>query len=162
IARTNRDVPKHEGITYFVIDLDQPGVDVRPLKEMTGGATFNEVFFNDAVVNEADRIADVDHGWAVAVTTLSHERKNLGGNMRAAGRAMLGIGIGDESGPPRPDGNTRVGDLGGGDSTGMAAAFGGGNMFKMLPMLFPGKGDDALIRQDLAKLYTQMEIMRYT
>jgi alkylation response protein AidB-like acyl-CoA dehydrogenase len=162
IARTNRDVPKHEGITYFVIDLEQPGVDVRPLREMTGGATFNEVFFNDAVVNDADRIGEVDHGWNVAVTTLSHERKNLGGNMAAAGGAMLGIGLGEVSGPPRPDGATRVGDLGGsGGMGGMAAAF-GGDMFKMLPMMFPGKNRDPLIRQELAKLYSQMEIMRYT
>src|SRR3546814_12326006 len=48
IARTAVDVPKHEGITYFVIDMDQPGIEVRPLKEMTGGATFNEVFHTDA------------------------------------------------------------------------------------------------------------------
>jgi alkylation response protein AidB-like acyl-CoA dehydrogenase len=162
IARTNREVPKHDGITYFVIDLEQPGVEVRPLKEMTGGATFNEVFFNDARVPDENRIGDVDHGWSVAITTLSHERKNLGGNMGAMGGAMLGIGIGADSGPPRPDGNTRVGDLGGGGGNAMAAAFGGGDMFKMLPMMFPGKGKDPLIRQDLAKLYTQMEIMRYT
>jgi alkylation response protein AidB-like acyl-CoA dehydrogenase len=161
IARTNRDVPKHDGITYFVIDLDQPGVEVRPLKEMTGGATFNEVFFSDAVVPDANRIGEVDRGWPVAVTTLSHERKNLGGNMMSMGGAMLGIGIGDDAGPPRPDGTTRVGDLAG-SGGGFGAAFAGGDMFKMLPMLFPGKGQDPLIRQDLAKLYTLMEIQRYT
>jgi len=159
IARTNRDVPKHEGITYFVIDLKQPGVEVRPLKEMTGGATFNEVFFSDARVEDANRIGDVDRGWSVAVTTLSHERKNLGGNMGAMGGAMLGIGIGGDGGPPRPDGNARVGDLGG--SGGPAMAF-GGDMFKMLPMMFPGKGKDPIVRQELAKLYSQMEIMRFT
>ena len=90
IARTNPDVPKHEGITYFVIDMDQPGVEVRPLKEMTGGATFNEVFFTDARVPHANVIGDVDRGWAVAVTTLSHERKSLGaggmGGMAGGGR----------------------------------------------------------------------------
>ena len=55
IARTRADVPKHEGITYFVIDMDQPGIDVRPLKEMTGGATFNEVFLSDARVPRRHR-----------------------------------------------------------------------------------------------------------
>jgi alkylation response protein AidB-like acyl-CoA dehydrogenase len=159
IARTNPDLPKHEGITYFVIDLEQPGVEVRPLKEMTGGATFNEVFLSEARIPDADRIGDVDRGWAVAVTTLSHERKSLGGSgMGAMGGAMLGIGIGGESGPPRPDGSARVGDLGAGGGPGMAF---GGDMFKMLPALF-GRQHDAIVRQDLARLYTQMEISRYT
>ena len=162
IARTNRELPKHEGITYFVIDLQQPGVEVRPLKEMTGGATFNEVFLNDARIPDADRIGDVDRGWPVAVTTLSHERKSLGaGGMggMAGGGAMLGIGIGgDEGGPPRPDGTARVGDLGGAGGPGFAL---GGDMFKLLPALF-GKQHDPVVRQDMARLYSQVEISRYT
>jgi alkylation response protein AidB-like acyl-CoA dehydrogenase len=159
IARTNRDVPKHEGITYFVLDLHQPGVEVRPLKEMTGGATFNEVFFDDARIPDRDRIGDVDRGWPVALTTLSHERKNLGAGGMAGGGAMLGIGIGGSAAaaPSRPDGNARVGDLG----VGGAGPALGGDMFKLLPALF-GRQHDPLVRQDLARLYTLIEISRYT
>ncbi len=74
VARTDPDVPKHQGLTYFVIDLDQPGVEIRPLHQMNGGDGFNEVFFNGARV-EADRVVGaVGGGWAVAVTTLMFER----------------------------------------------------------------------------------------
>jgi alkylation response protein AidB-like acyl-CoA dehydrogenase len=163
IARTNVDVPKHEGITYFMIDMEQPGVDVRPLKEMTGGATFNEVFFSDARVPHENVIGEVDRGWSVAVTTLSFERKSLGaggmGSM-AGGGAMLGISIGgDGDGPATPDLSARVGDLvnaGGGPMASM-----GPDMFRFIPMMF-GKENDPLVRQDLARLYTLLEITRYT
>ena len=74
IARTDPQQPKHRGITYFLIDMEQDGVDVRPLKEMTGDAAFNEVFLNDARVAESDRLGDLGDGWRVAMTTLSHER----------------------------------------------------------------------------------------
>ncbi|MGF1597102.1 MAG: acyl-CoA dehydrogenase family protein [Acidimicrobiales bacterium] len=74
IARTDPDAPKHAGITYFLLDMHQPGVEVRPLREMTGDAAFNEVFFTDARVADADRLGEVGQGWAVAMTTLSHER----------------------------------------------------------------------------------------
>lgn len=74
IARTDPDQPKHRGITYFLIDMHQPGVEVRPLREMTGDAAFNEVFFTDARVAEADRLGELGEGWRVAMTTLSHER----------------------------------------------------------------------------------------
>jgi alkylation response protein AidB-like acyl-CoA dehydrogenase len=71
IARTDPDQPKHRGITYFVIDMEQPGIEVRPLREMTGGATFNEVFFTDARVPHENLIGAVNDGWGVAVTTLA-------------------------------------------------------------------------------------------
>jgi alkylation response protein AidB-like acyl-CoA dehydrogenase len=74
IARTDPDQPKHRGITYFLIDMEQEGVDVRPLREMTGDAAFNEVFFTDARVHESDRLGELGEGWRVAMTTLSHER----------------------------------------------------------------------------------------
>jgi alkylation response protein AidB-like acyl-CoA dehydrogenase len=160
IARTNPDVPKHKGITYFLIDIDQPGVEVRPLKEMTGGATFNEVFLTDARVPDANVLGGVGEGWGVAVTTLAHERSSLGAG------SMGGMGGGEIIG--RPDLSRRVGDLvsasgGGGEMAGMAAAFGGGggSLIKMLPQLF-GKGDDPVVRQDVARLYTLLEIARFT
>jgi alkylation response protein AidB-like acyl-CoA dehydrogenase len=74
IARTDPDQPKHKGISYFLIDMVQDGVDVRPLREMTGDAAFNEVFISEARVSDADRLGDLGDGWRVAMTTLAHER----------------------------------------------------------------------------------------
>jgi alkylation response protein AidB-like acyl-CoA dehydrogenase len=74
LARTDSSVPKHRGITYFGVDMRTPGIDVRPLRQLTGGAHFNEVFFTDARIPDADRIGDVDAGWGVAQTTLLNER----------------------------------------------------------------------------------------
>jgi alkylation response protein AidB-like acyl-CoA dehydrogenase len=74
MARTNWDVPKHKGISYFAIDMRQPGIDVRPLKQANGYSTFNEVFLDEARVPAANLIGDQDNGWAVALTTLAHER----------------------------------------------------------------------------------------
>ncbi len=74
VARTDWDVPKHQGLSYFVISMNQPGVEARPLKQMNGHASFNEVFFSDAVVAADDLIGEPGQGWQVALTTLSHER----------------------------------------------------------------------------------------
>ena len=75
LARTNVDVPKHAGITYFALDMDQPGVEVRPLVQMNGYSSFNEVFLENVRVSEADVIGRVGGGWSVAMTTLAHERR---------------------------------------------------------------------------------------
>ncbi len=77
IARTNPDAPKHQGITWFAIDMHQKGVDIRPLHEMTGHAMFNEVFMTDAIVRDQDTIGGLHNGWAVANTTLMNERAGL-------------------------------------------------------------------------------------
>ncbi|MFN0025738.1 MAG: acyl-CoA dehydrogenase family protein [Acidimicrobiales bacterium] len=90
IARTDPDVPKHKGITYFLLDMDQPGVDVRPLREMTGEAAFNEVFFSDAKVADADRLGDPGEGWRVAMTTLSNERDPANPGVSAGGGSLIG------------------------------------------------------------------------
>jgi len=79
VARTDPDAPKHKGITYFIIDMEQPGIEVRPLRQMDGGSTFNEVFFSDAVVPHADLVGSPSNGWVVAVSTLAYERQGLGG-----------------------------------------------------------------------------------
>jgi len=78
IARTDPNAPKHQGITWFACNMHQPGVDVRTLREMTGGAMFCEVFFSDAVVDDTDRVGDANNGWQVANTTLFHERSGMG------------------------------------------------------------------------------------
>ena len=74
VARTDPDVPKHQGLTYFIIDLDQPGVEIRPLHQMNGAHGFNEVFFNGARVGPDRVVGELGGGWAVAVTTLMFER----------------------------------------------------------------------------------------
>jgi alkylation response protein AidB-like acyl-CoA dehydrogenase len=74
LARTDWDVPKHRGITYFAFPMRQPGVEVRPLKQMNGYASFNEVFIDEARVSHDDVVGEVGGGWGAAVTTLAHER----------------------------------------------------------------------------------------
>jgi len=84
LARTNWDVPKHRGITYFALEMHQPGVVAKPLKQMNGHASFNEVFLNDARVPAANAIGEVGNGWAVALATLAHERRSFDVLQRAA------------------------------------------------------------------------------
>ena len=79
IARTNPDVPKHQGITYFLVDMHAPGVEVRPLRQITGSAHFNEVFLTELVVPAENLVGELDGGWAVAHTTMSYERALIGG-----------------------------------------------------------------------------------
>jgi alkylation response protein AidB-like acyl-CoA dehydrogenase len=79
LARTNPDVPKHKGITAFLIDMEAPGVEVRPLFQITGEAEFNEIFFTDAHLPDSCRIGAEGDGWRVAVTTLMNERVSIGG-----------------------------------------------------------------------------------
>ena len=91
IARTDPDLPKHKGITYFKFDMTQPGVEIRPLREMTGRAMFNEVFIDNARVHDDDMIGGLNNGWAAANTTLMAERAGLGtGGSGAAGNAFPG------------------------------------------------------------------------
>jgi alkylation response protein AidB-like acyl-CoA dehydrogenase len=77
LARTNQDAPKHRGITYFLMDMDQPGVEVRPLVQITGEAEFNELFIEEARIPHDNVVGEVDSGWPVAITTLMHERAGL-------------------------------------------------------------------------------------
>jgi alkylation response protein AidB-like acyl-CoA dehydrogenase len=91
VARTNPDVPKHEGLTYFSLDMTQPGVDVRPLRQITGEAEFNEVFITDAKVPDADRIGAVGQGWTVSMATLMNERVSIGGNAMPREGGMIAL-----------------------------------------------------------------------
>ncbi|HVE95027.1 MAG TPA: acyl-CoA dehydrogenase family protein [Acidimicrobiales bacterium] len=79
ICRTDPDLPKHQGLTGFVVDMHAPGVEVRPLRQMTGGASFNEVFFTDVRVPVDHQLDEVNKGWTVALTTLMNERASIGG-----------------------------------------------------------------------------------
>jgi alkylation response protein AidB-like acyl-CoA dehydrogenase len=90
LARTDPDQPKHRGLTYFVIDMHQPGVEVRPLRQITGDAEFNEVFFENARVPDAWRLGPVGDGWRVAITTLMNERVSLSGPGSVSGDTIGG------------------------------------------------------------------------
>ena len=78
ICRTDASLPKHKGLTGFIVDMHAPGVEIRPLRQMTGGASFNEVFFNEVRVPDWYRLGDVNNGWGVALTTLMNERAAIG------------------------------------------------------------------------------------
>jgi alkylation response protein AidB-like acyl-CoA dehydrogenase len=88
LTRTDPDLAKHRGLTMFVVDMKAPGVTVRPLRQMSGQADFNEVFFDDVVIPDSERLGDVNDGWRVALTTLMSERLSLGG-----GGTDVGIGL---------------------------------------------------------------------
>jgi acyl-CoA dehydrogenase len=79
LTRTDPNVPKHKGLTMFYISMKQPGVDIRPIKQASGGSGFNEIFFTDIKVPDSQRLGAVGQGWTVALTTLMHERLAVGG-----------------------------------------------------------------------------------
>ena len=79
VTRTDPDAPKHKGLTYFIVNMKSPGVEIRPIKQINGGEAFNEVFFTDVRVSDAQRLGDVGQGWQVALTTLMNERVAIGG-----------------------------------------------------------------------------------
>ena len=79
VTRTDPNVPKHAGLTYFVVDMESPGIEVRPIKQITGGANFSEVFFTEVRIPDANRLSEAGNGWAVAITTLMNERTSIGG-----------------------------------------------------------------------------------
>ena len=161
IARTNPDAPKHQGISYFAMDMHQPGVDIRPLKEMTGHALFNEVFMTDGRVASSALIGGLHNGWAVANTTLAFERSGLGaGGSGAVSSALAGTVAGHL--------DTRAGDFvsastnetGGTPASNAAAVRAGGMKLYLSYARKNGKINDPTVRQDLARLYTLGEIGR--
>ena len=106
LARTDINAPKHKGLTYFVLDMHSPGVETRPLRQMTGQAEFNEVYITDARIPDAHRLGGVGDGWRVAMTTLMNERSALGasGSRRGAGTISEAV----ELWASRPDRHTPV------------------------------------------------------
>ncbi|BCJ68178.1 acyl-CoA dehydrogenase family protein [Polymorphospora rubra] len=91
LARTDPDLPKHRGLTYFVCDMTAPGVEVRPLRQLTGEAEFNEVFLTDVRLPDDLRLGDVGQGWQVARTTLMNERVAIGGRPTPREGGMIGV-----------------------------------------------------------------------
>ncbi len=161
IARTDPDVPKHQGITYFAIDMHQKGIEIRPLVEMTGHAMFNEVFMEEAVVPDAAMIGGLNNGWAVANTTLMNERAGLGsgGGDAAAGAATPGTVVNDLE--------RRAGDFVSSGTASKRRTGGAGGMFasgyKLLVELAKGNGkiNEPSVRQDLMRLHTLNELGRF-
>jgi alkylation response protein AidB-like acyl-CoA dehydrogenase len=155
LARTDAEAPKHQGISYFAIDMHQTGIEVRPLREMTGRSMFNEVFLTDARVGDDAIIGDRNGGWAVANSTLTFERAGLGSGAghAAASAAIAGTIAGHLT--------MRAGDF-----VSSKRGVGGGAQFRgagrMLIDLAKSNGaiDDPTIRQDLMRLHTIQEIGR--
>ena len=155
LARTNVDVPKHQGITYFAFDMHQPGVEVRPLREMTGRAMFNEVFLDEARVPHANIIGGLNNGWAVANTTLMVERASIGsGGNSGLSLAIPGSVAGNRSKPAgsfvEPNGPQAAG--------GAVSASTVKGLIALARTL--GKSHDAVVRQGLAELHTLVELNR--
>ena len=118
LARTDPDAPKHRGITFFLLDMRTAGVDVRPLRQMTGAAHFNEVFLHDGARARATNVVgEVDHGWAVARTVLAAESSMIGNSLRFdvdrradSGDEAAGTGVGSGvAAGARPGGDTGAG-----------------------------------------------------
>ncbi len=159
IARTSTEAPKHQGISYFAIDMHQPGVEVRPLREMTGHAMFNETFLTDARVPDRLLIGGLNKGWAVANTTLGYERAGLGTGGGSRGTIIM---------PGTVAGNLgkRVGDFAPTPGDKPTARAGSGarptRRDDLLTGLARGNGSntDPLIRQALVRLYTLNELGR--
>jgi len=148
LARTDFSVPKHAGISWFAFPLDQPGVTIRPLREMTGVSLFNEVFFDDAVCSAADLIGGEGEGWAVTQTTLFFERTGIGAGGAHAGfpvpgpkGGFLGRRAGDALQDPEPGGDmvVRIADI-----LALATA--------------QGRTSDPHVRQALARLHTYTKL----
>jgi alkylation response protein AidB-like acyl-CoA dehydrogenase len=90
VARTDPDLPKHQGMTYFLMDMEAEGVEVRPLRQITGEAEFNEVYMTDVRIPDSQRIGDRGDGWKVALTTLMNERVAIGGNPSPRNSGAIG------------------------------------------------------------------------
>jgi alkylation response protein AidB-like acyl-CoA dehydrogenase len=160
IARTDPDAPKHRGITYFGIDMHQSGIEVRPLREMTGRALFNEVFLTDARVSNDNIVGDLGQGWIVANTTLAFERAGLGagGGSAATSAATPGTVSGDL--------DRRAGDFvgaagkRGGRGEGGPSILSGVYTMVLEAARQAGRLDDPIVRQGLMRLYSSNEIAR--
>ncbi len=148
MARHDPEATKHKGITYFICDMQAPGVEIRPLKEMTGEALFNEVFLNDVCLSDDLRVGEPGEGWQVAMTTLANERMSLG---------LEGLGSDVDEGEidlAEADAESALYTMGGFVARGPKAL--------VEVTRRAGKLDDPNVRSQLARLYTLYEVNRFT
>jgi alkylation response protein AidB-like acyl-CoA dehydrogenase len=160
LARTNPAAPKHQGITWFAVDMHQPGIEVRTLREMTGGAMFSEVFFTDATVADEARIGEVNNGWQVANTTLLHERSGMGAGgdrgvvLSGARPGTIADDLGRRAGDfVKPPAETRS------RTTSTKPASTPGGIYTVVARA-TGQDRDPSIRQALAQSYILTEVQR--
>ena len=152
VARSDAGQPKHKGLSYFAFPMLQAGVDVRPLREMTGRAMFNEVFLSDARVADADRIGDINNGWSVANTTLMVERASIGGANAAAPSAAIAGSVAGHLDRPAGSFDDEPAGVGG-------IGVGHKRVRQFIELAREnGRLDDPSVRQDLARLHTMVEI----
>ena len=154
VARTDPEAPKHRGLTWFAFEMDQEGVEVRPLREMTGRSLFNEVFIDGARVPHSNIIGELNDGWRVTNTTLMVERAGIGGSHGLAfAAAHPGSIAGDLD---RPAGTFR------GKRLPLAAGGVGPGTLNQLSTEARARGrdSDALVRQELAAMHIDLELMR--
>ncbi len=163
LARTDPDAPKHRGISYFALDMDQPGVEVRPLKQITGDSHFAEVFFTDARVPADAVIGDLNGGWGVALTTLANERVGLGaggslgfplsapGGRRVQQQLEQSVGEYVDS--------VRKGSAAQRAGAATMAGRGPDSLIKLAKEM--GRDQDPQVRQDVARLYTYAQLNRW-
>ena len=154
IARTDMDQPKHKGMSYFIIDLEQPGVEIRPIKQMNGMAHFNEVFFTDARVHDSARISDVNNGWAVATATLAFERSGLSDG--------AGGGIRVPTGPQAGLLDREVGGLVRKSRESHSHPDEHGGLFSTVMSVMPPSGPNVIQRQRLVDLWMNERIAEIT
>lgn len=154
LARTDVDAPKHKGISWFAIPMDQDGVVIRPLREMTGRSLFNEVFIDEARAADADIIGGLDNGWAAANTTLMFERASLGSSGRQPASAVPGP-KGRALGRPARDFSRKLASDGGVPGLGIDLWW---NLVELARK--NGRIDDPVLRDQLMRLYSLIEINR--
>ncbi|MGN6170377.1 MAG: acyl-CoA dehydrogenase family protein [Solirubrobacteraceae bacterium] len=128
LARTEAQAPRHKGLTYFLMDMDQDGVQVRPLRQITGEAEFNELFMEEARISDENIIGGEGNGWAVAITTLMHERATLAFGLQVSVQIAIRELVEHARNTPGADGTCA--------------------------------GDDPLVRQRLAQLMIEAEVLR--
>jgi alkylation response protein AidB-like acyl-CoA dehydrogenase len=163
LARTDPGLAKHQGISFFVIDVDQPGLNVRPIRQMNGLSEFNETFFTDAVVADDALVGSVNEGFGIALLTLGRERSTFaGGGEHLLAEAKAGVKAGNL--------DRRVGDVvaealqeaaGGDVSTANTPPIHGTDQLLALARQY-GRADDPVIRQRIACVHALSEALRLT